>query len=194
MRVVYNSSNKNYNLKNNINFNTPLRVKKSSNVVTFRGKSSMEKVLHLFSNFDKALSIEKAKTLGKAVLTPLVILWNPFCKHDKKSQNERKGSAIVQPLEAGFEFLSYLVASILTSRFVESRIIKENKNIKMTAGKIVARLYNISDKHGEGCLKILKDRISTIVGVLMIFPVSLAVNWLTGLRLKKKSKKLIQGA
>ena len=119
------------------------------------------------------------KAVGKALLAPLIIFWNPFCEHDKKSKNERKGSVLVQPLEAAFVFLSSLAVTTLTAKFVESRVIKENKNIKMTADKILARLYNIPDKHGEGCLKILKDRISTIAAIMMILPVGFVVNLLS---------------
>ena len=158
--------------KNNTYKSSFRGFKKPDNTLVFKGKWMMENLFLKASKLNSdSTGMEFAKSLGKAFLAPLVILFNPFCKD--KDKDGRKASAIVQPLEAGFTSLATFLSSKLALKFLLNQFLKVKKF------NAFGEFYNISKPKGRENLKILYRITTDIISFLMIFPASLAINWIS---------------
>lgn len=84
------------------------------------------------------------KAAGKAMLSPLMIMNNPLIKEDLDS---RKYSAAMQPIEAGFAFITSTFVNLAAGRFIN----------KMAASGRLGDMYKFAGKTGNALIKAQKS-------------------------------------
>jgi len=161
----------------NSRFHPKSNIKKDNNII-FGAKIPMNpeieaafkvKLLKFFANSNTSMLSDICKASGKAIITPFVILFNPFSNQDKRS---RKKTAWLQPLEAlmGFTFgtcinltaMKYIEKKALAGKFGDIYI-NAGKSIETAGPKEALNIIN-----AQKALRILKGRASTTAQIMTI--------------------------
>ena len=130
------------------------------------GKIPDKLIINTISSFENMGQIQSnaIRSAGKAILSPIVILLNPFLDH--KDEQSRRYSAALLPVEAVLSFMSTLASNFAVSTVMDNLANK---------GRL-GDFYNPSKPSGGAHLKILKDRVLVVATLAAIPVVSYIVN------------------
>jgi hypothetical protein len=148
------SNNNNFRKSPNLNFGSSI-IPKEILVDTVSYFGQMGQI--------KSTAIRSA---GKALLSPLVILFNPLVKKNEDKQS-RRYSAALMPIEAAVSFFEALAVNFLICLSLSS-LAKKGK---------LGQFYNpVKNIIGQANLNILQDRVSIIMTLITIPFVSSLTN------------------
>ena len=164
---------KNYGLQN---YYFSYQTSKNFNSISFKAAYSPDSLLiKTAQQFSRMGQIESdlIKASGKALLSPLFILNNPFINQEKKS---RKYSAALQPIEAVLAFVCSAVIN-LSAGFIISKLARKNS--------LGYFLNPVKNPVGMQNLKIFKDRFFVILTLITIPLTSSLINYFSPAIIKK---------